>query len=287
MGQRHPAQFPQTLLYPFRQRLETLAEADPHRFHIRIRQHQVVEQMGEGHPAQRHAKTRHVREVALGHIPRPRILREIHLPLRPMDRPPRRDVPLQRPYLHRLVPPRRPRAQQREQRHALQRRIPFQLAHHPRPVVRERIHPRPMRPRLPLLTRQHPAAFILPCGSLAHPSSRRCQHLTAALAAFLHHQTYLGVLLHSALLLQRTPDPPLAWQSSPLRDRHVKSPPPARLMIVHHLTKILADGGYRGEYFESWIESNLHSSLEVVTVEKGQKTFIVQAWRWVVERTIS
>ena len=58
-------------------------------------------------------------------------------------------------------------------------------------------------------------------------------------------------------------------------------------MIVHHLTKILADGGYRGEYFESWIESNLHSSLEVVTVEKGQKTFIVQAWRWVVERTIS
>jgi len=53
------------------------------------------------------------------------------------------------------------------------------------------------------------------------------------------------------------------------------------------LTKILADGGYRGEYLESWIEENLHASLEVVTVEKGQKTFIVQAWRWVVERTIS
>ena len=53
------------------------------------------------------------------------------------------------------------------------------------------------------------------------------------------------------------------------------------------LTKILADGGYRGEYVESWVEENLQSSREVVAVEKGQKTFIVQAWRWVVERTIS
>ena len=53
------------------------------------------------------------------------------------------------------------------------------------------------------------------------------------------------------------------------------------------LTKVLADGGYRGDYLESWIEQQLHAALEVVTVEKGQKTFIVQAWRWVVERTIS
>jgi len=59
------------------------------------------------------------------------------------------------------------------------------------------------------------------------------------------------------------------------------------LNTLPRLTKILADGGYRGEYLKSWIEENLHAALEVVTVEKGQKTFIVQAWRWVVERTIS
>lgn len=52
------------------------------------------------------------------------------------------------------------------------------------------------------------------------------------------------------------------------------------------LRRIWADGGYRGT-LEAWVEEHGPWVLEIVRRPKGQKGFVVQARRWVVERTIA
>jgi len=56
---------------------------------------------------------------------------------------------------------------------------------------------------------------------------------------------------------------------------------------LRRVVRIYADQGYRG--VGSWLEtiSDGHSVLEVVERPAGQKGFVVQPKRWVVERTIS
>jgi putative transposase len=62
-----------------------------------------------------------------------------------------------------------------------------------------------------------------------------------------------------------------------------------RLLITEcpRLERILADGSYTGEELATWVDEFLGCVLDVVTVPKDQKGFIVKAFRWAVERTFS
>ena len=51
------------------------------------------------------------------------------------------------------------------------------------------------------------------------------------------------------------------------------------------LAKVWADSAYWVEALLIWIKGNCRWVLEVVAKRPGQKTFEVQKWRWVVERT--
>lgn len=50
---------------------------------------------------------------------------------------------------------------------------------------------------------------------------------------------------------------------------------------------ILADGGYGGAPLAKWLASLVTWTLDVVNRPKGQKGFVLQARRWVVERTFA
>lgn len=52
------------------------------------------------------------------------------------------------------------------------------------------------------------------------------------------------------------------------------------------LRHLWADGGYRGK-LEAWVQAHCPWFLEIVRRPKGQKGFVVQARRWVVERTFA
>ena len=54
--------------------------------------------------------------------------------------------------------------------------------------------------------------------------------------------------------------------------------------LLGRLQKIYADGGYRGELV-SWVQENLHATLEIVLKLGHQKGFQVLPKRWVIERT--
>jgi len=49
------------------------------------------------------------------------------------------------------------------------------------------------------------------------------------------------------------------------------------------LAKVFADAGYRA--LAGWVARRRHWLLEFVLKRPGQKTFEVQKWRWIVERT--
>ena len=46
-----------------------------------------------------------------------------------------------------------------------------------------------------------------------------------------------------------------------------------------------ADSNYRAQALGAWIKAHATWVLEIVSGRPGQKTFEVQPWRWVVERT--
>jgi putative transposase len=51
------------------------------------------------------------------------------------------------------------------------------------------------------------------------------------------------------------------------------------------LAKVWADSNYRVGALTAWIKANARWVLEVVLKRPGQTTFVVQKWRWIVERT--
>jgi transposase len=54
------------------------------------------------------------------------------------------------------------------------------------------------------------------------------------------------------------------------------------------LARILADRGYRGEELADWVAEFLPGViLDIVTVPKDQRGFVVQQFRWIVERTFA
>lgn len=52
------------------------------------------------------------------------------------------------------------------------------------------------------------------------------------------------------------------------------------------LRQIWADGSYRGTFVE-WVRETLNLTLEIVTKQPGQQTFVVFPRRWVVERSFA
>jgi len=56
--------------------------------------------------------------------------------------------------------------------------------------------------------------------------------------------------------------------------------------IALRLLKIWVDKGYQGD-LDAWFDQHWQIALEVVAAEKGQKGFVVQPRRWVVERTFA
>ena len=69
------------------------------RFDIRIGQHQVEDEMGKGHTAERHLEVSHMGKVGLRRLPGPVHLREDDLLCGTVLRPPGGDVALQRAQL--------------------------------------------------------------------------------------------------------------------------------------------------------------------------------------------
>lgn len=68
----------------------------------------------------------------------------------------------------------------------------------------------------------------------------------------------------------------------------------ARWVLARALAKgferlelILADGGYHSEPLVDWLAARIHWVFQLVKRPEGQKGFVVQAKRWVVERTFA
>lgn len=61
---------------------------------------------------------------------------------------------------------------------------------------------------------------------------------------------------------------------------------PAAKAVAPTLTHVWVDGGYEGDWAE-WAAAEQGVTVEVVRRPAGQRGFVVQAKRWVVERTIA
>jgi hypothetical protein len=96
---RHAAQLPQGVLQALAQALVALREADGPRLPVRVRQHEMVDQVVERHALNRHTQAAAVREVAGTQPARIMHLAEEHLLRRSRQRPPLLDPALQRPQL--------------------------------------------------------------------------------------------------------------------------------------------------------------------------------------------
>jgi len=53
------------------------------------------------------------------------------------------------------------------------------------------------------------------------------------------------------------------------------------------IQKIWADGGYRGEPFETWLQQNIQCEIEIAVRPPNAEGFILVPVRWVVERTFA
>jgi hypothetical protein len=95
----HPAQLPQRVLQTLAETLVAFREADCARLPVRVRQHEVVDQVVERHALDRHPQTAAVREVAGTQTSRMMHLAEEHFLRLTLQRPPLLDPPLQRPQL--------------------------------------------------------------------------------------------------------------------------------------------------------------------------------------------
>ena len=172
---RHSAQRPQRTLQTRHQRLERLAQRQPHIRPPAVAQYPLEQQVREPNAPKRHSQPARVGEVERRLPTRNRRLLEVHLPVGAVLHPPRTDPPLQRAELPGLKAARMPPAKRREQRQHLQPAVGVgrQLRHHLRlPHVRERVLPRAPRPRRLRSRRQRP---LLPAARrpLAHPGRRR------------------------------------------------------------------------------------------------------------------
>jgi len=95
----HATHFPKRILHPLAQAGEALREAQRHVFPVRVRQHEVVQQVRKRLPVHGHAQALHVREVRRAQPARLMHLAEEHFLGRPMLSPPLPHAPFHRPPL--------------------------------------------------------------------------------------------------------------------------------------------------------------------------------------------
>jgi hypothetical protein len=88
------AQFPQRILEPLAQALETLRVADRAGLPVRVRQHKMIDQMREGLTRKRDTQGRHVGEIRLAQPSRLVLLGKVHFLPRAFRRPPHLHAPL-------------------------------------------------------------------------------------------------------------------------------------------------------------------------------------------------
>ena len=189
---------PEGALQSGHQRLEGLAERQRGPGPPAVAQHEIEQQMRERDAGDRHAQVRRVREVdrrlAAGH----RDLLEVHLRLRPMQRPPVPKAPLQCPHVSRLKSIGGFCEQRRQHelgfehalRVALQQRLDLG-----RPDLRKRIRPRAPVARQ-LRRRRSRSTVPLPRRPQTHACRRRGRRLGLAIHTSLPQEPNLRVCDH-------------------------------------------------------------------------------------------
>ena len=172
---RHLAQLPQGILQAFAQALEALREAHRSRFPVRVRQHEVIDQVRKTLPLDGHAQLFHVREVRGAQTTGMMLLREEHLARWTFRRAPLLHLPLQRAQLSILKTPRMDPLKMLEHRLGFKTRVGLQKPPNGFPHRAKRIGPcTPTWPRLQL-ARQTAYTPILPRCLRVHPRLGRRQ----------------------------------------------------------------------------------------------------------------
>jgi hypothetical protein len=143
MPLRHAAQFPQRVLHTLAQAGKTLRKTQTDVFPVRVRQHEVIEQMAKRLSLQRHRQRFHVREIRRAQPTWFMHLAEEDFLGRTMLGFPLTHAPLQRPTIALPVLRRHFPLQPGQQRFGLQTRLALQLFFYPGPHRGQRIRPRP------------------------------------------------------------------------------------------------------------------------------------------------
>ena len=170
---RRTAQGPHRVLKALAQAGEALREAHGYVFPVRVRQHEVVQQMIEQLAGDRHAQAAHVREVRRPQATGLMDLSEVDLFGRAVLRLPATHPPLQRAPQRVRILPRISALQPAEQGDRLQSRFAPQHLRQLRPHFCQRIRPRSPGPRWPRLTGQFGLVPILPSTLAIHTRLHR------------------------------------------------------------------------------------------------------------------
>ena len=196
---RHTAERPHRVLKPGTETLEALRKTERHVLPVRMRQHEVVDQMRERLAVDRHAQLAHVREVRGAQPARQVLLREVDLLVRPARGLPVLDPPLQRPQLPIVELTGMTPLQLLEERPGFPAICRFEQFFHFTPHLDERIGTRPIRTWQRLRRpprRQHVRMPILPCRLAIHARLRRRKRQRRLLAQPLPQHPYLSIRNH-------------------------------------------------------------------------------------------
>src|SRR5713226_418282 len=169
----HSANLPQSFLDPFRERLKRLAETDGSRFHIRVGEHEMIDQMSKGFSRDRDSEIFHMGEIGLSPFSRGMHLFKDDVLLWSMQHSPPGNMSPQRAILRRTIAIRMPFREQGKQGGRLQGWVAFELLDHPGPVFLKR-----GGAGLPLMGAlegrgQCSRLFVFAGGALAQASTRR------------------------------------------------------------------------------------------------------------------
>src|SRR6266487_2732501 len=104
----HSANLPQRFLDPFRERLKGLAETDRSRFHIRVGEHEMIDQVGKWLSCNRDAQIVHMGKIRLCSFSRRMDLLKHDIFLRSMQHSPSGNMSPQRAILRRTIAIRMP-----------------------------------------------------------------------------------------------------------------------------------------------------------------------------------
>jgi hypothetical protein len=181
----HTVQLPQSVLQTLAEAGETLRQAHRHVFPVRIGQDQVVHQMRERLPLNRHSQGVHMGEIRGGQPPRLMHLVKEYFAIGAVLRFPLPDPPFQGataplPVLRRLFA-----LQPFQQGFGLQAWLALQPFFEARPDAGERIRARPPRTGRGHLAGQLTEVAILACGLGIHTSFHRCREQRPSLVEAL------------------------------------------------------------------------------------------------------